>query len=90
MVAMGQIPASLFGFEASGIITRVAPDVKTLQPGQRVSCLAYEARKTHIRSPASFCQVIPEHSTFEEAAGLPLVHATAYHALVTVMRVKKG
>jgi NADPH:quinone reductase-like Zn-dependent oxidoreductase len=90
MVAMGQIPDSLFGFEASGIITRVASDVKSLQPGQRVSCLGHGAHRTHFRSPAAFCQVIPDDITFEEAAGLPLVHATAYHALVNVVRVRKG
>lgn len=90
MVAMGQIPDSLFGFEASGIITRIAPDVISLQPGQRVSCLGHGAHRTHFRSPASFCQIIPDDITFEEAAGLPLVHATAYHALVNIMRVRNG
>ncbi len=90
MVAMGQIPDSLFGFEASGVITRVASDVTSLQPGQRVSCLGHGAHRTHYRSPAAFCQLIPDDITFEEAAGLPLVHATAYHALVNVMRVQKG
>ncbi|KIX00018.1 uncharacterized protein Z518_10945 [Rhinocladiella mackenziei CBS 650.93] len=90
MVAMGQIPDSLFGFEASGVITQVASDVTSLQPGQRVSCLGHGAHRTHYRSPAAFCQLIPDDITFEEAAGLPLVHATAYHALVNVMRVQKG
>ncbi|KIW12217.1 hypothetical protein PV08_09493 [Exophiala spinifera] len=90
MVAMGQIPDRLFGFEAAGIITRVASDVTSIQPGQRVSCLGHGAHRTHYRSPAMFCQLLPDDITFEEGAGLPLVHATAYHAMINIMRVQKG
>lgn len=87
MVAMGQIPDSLFGFDASGVIARVGKSVRQFAPGDRVCTLGHGAHRTNFRNKAKFCQIIPEGLTFEEAATLPLVHCTAYHALVNVARI---
>lgn len=90
MVAMGQIPDSLLGFEASGVVNRVAADVTRFKPGDRICSLGHGAHRTHFRNKSIFCQAIPDGMTFEEAACFPLVHATAYHAMVNIMRVRPG
>jgi NADPH:quinone reductase-like Zn-dependent oxidoreductase/NAD(P)-dependent dehydrogenase (short-subunit alcohol dehydrogenase family) len=90
MVAMGQIPDKLLGFEASGIITRVGKGVKQFQVGDAVCSLGHGAHRAFFRNKAMFCQHIPDGTSFEEAATLPLVHCTAYHALVRIARVEAG
>ena len=90
MVAMGQIPDSLLGFEASGTILRVGSGVTGLAPGDQVCVLGHGAHRTVFRTKGKFCQRIPPGITLEEAATLPLVHATAYYALMHIARVRKG
>ena len=89
MVALGQIPDSLFGFDASGMITRVGRRAR-FKPGDRVCTLGHGAHRTHFRNKADFCQIIPDGLAFDEAATLPLVHCTAYHAIVNVARARSG
>ena len=88
MVAMGQIPDSLLGFEASGIITRVGDDVTQFQAGDSVCTLGHGSHRTLFRNKAIFCQRTPADISFAEAATLPLVHCTAFYSLVHVARVK--
>ncbi|RYP44081.1 hypothetical protein DL768_009426 [Monosporascus sp. mg162] len=90
MVCMDQIPDDLLGFEASGLIRNVGGGVTKFKPGDAVCVLSHGAHRTVLRSKALFCQHIPENMSFEEAAGLPLVHATAYHALVNMARLGRG
>ena len=88
MVAMGQIPDSMLGFEASGIITHVGQHVSSFKSGDKVCTLGSGAHRTIFRNKADFCQKIPDGLSFEEAATLPLVHCTAYYALVHIARVQ--
>ncbi|RYP20567.1 hypothetical protein DL765_002724 [Monosporascus sp. GIB2] len=90
MVCMGQIPDDLLGFEASGVIRNIGGSVTKFKPGDAICVLGRGAHRTVFRSKALFCQHMPENMSFEEAAGLPLVHATAYHALVNVARLRRG
>ena len=90
MVVMGQIPDSLLGFEASGTILRVGSDVTGLSPGDQVCVLGHGAHRTVFRTKGKFCQRIPPHISQVEAATIPLVHATAYYALINIARVVKG
>ena len=90
MVAMGQIPDSLLGFEASGTILRVGSDVAGYSPGDQVYVLGHGAHRTVFRTKAKFCQHIPPDISHEEAAIVPLVHATAYYALMHIAHVRKG
>lgn len=90
MVAMGQIPDSLLGFEASGTISRVGQNVTRFKIGDAVCTLGHGCHRTLFRNKASFCQLIPDGISFEEAATLPLVHCTAFYALARVARVQKG
>ncbi|KAL2808892.1 hypothetical protein BJX63DRAFT_435696 [Aspergillus granulosus] len=43
-----------------------------------------------IRVPVVQCKQIPEGISFEDAATLPMVHYTEYHALVNLARVREG
>ncbi|KAI9052359.1 hypothetical protein LZ554_003709 [Drepanopeziza brunnea f. sp. 'monogermtubi'] len=90
MVCLGQIPDNLLGFEASGLVRRVGSGVTRFKPGDAVCVLGHGAHRTLFRSKDLFCQHMPLNMSFDEAAGLPLVHATAYHALVNVARLNKG
>ena len=90
MVAMGQIQDSLFGFEASGTILRVGPEVGGLAPGDEVCVLGHGAHRTVFRSKEKFCHRIPPGITHKEATTIPLVHATAYYALMHVAQIRKG
>ena len=90
MVAMGQIPDSLIGFEASGTILRVGTDVPGLSPGDQVCALGHGAHRTVFRTKGKFCQRIPSNMSYKEAVTVPLVHATAYYALMHIARVRKG
>ncbi len=90
MVAMGQILDSLLGFEASGTILRVGSDIVDLSPGDEVCVLGHGAHRTVFRTKGKFCQRIPPNVSHEEAATLPLVHATAYYALMYIARLREG
>ncbi|KIA76017.1 polyketide synthase [Aspergillus ustus] len=90
MTAMGQIPDETVGLEASGVVRRVGGNVTKFQAGDRVCCLAHAAHKPLIRVPVVQCKQIPEGMSYEDAATLPMVHYTAYHALVNLARVRKG
>ena len=89
MVAMGQIPDNLLGFEASGVITHVGRQVTAFKRGDKVCTLGHGAHGTVFRNKASFCQNIPDGLSFEAAATLPLVHCTAFYALVHIARVQR-
>ncbi|KAL2831410.1 hypothetical protein BDW59DRAFT_182083 [Aspergillus cavernicola] len=90
MTAMGQIPDETVGLEASGVVRQIGQNVTRFNIGDRICCLAHAAHKPVIRVPVAQCQLIPEYLSFEDAATLPMVHYTAYHALVNLARVRKG
>lgn len=90
MVAMGQIPDTLLGFEASGYVSRVGKNVSQFEAGDKVCTLGHGAHRTMFRNKARFCQPIPEGLSFEEAATLPLVHCTAYYSLIHVAKAQRG
>ncbi|KAL3471493.1 hypothetical protein BJX99DRAFT_250425 [Aspergillus californicus] len=90
MTAMGQMPDETVGLEASGVVRALGKNVTRFNIGDRVCCLAHAAHKPLIRVPVVQCQLIPEHLSFEDAATLPMVHYTSYHALVNLARVRKG
>lgn len=90
MVAMGQIPDKLFGFEAAGFVRRVGENVTNVEVGDRVAFLAHGAHRTIHRVRAQYAMPIPETMSFEEAAGVLLVHGTAWYALMEIARAQKG
>jgi NADPH:quinone reductase-like Zn-dependent oxidoreductase len=90
MSVMGQIPDTLLGLGAAGIVTRVGSAVSKFQVGDRVSMIGRGAHRTVLRSRAQYCELIPHSMSFQEASIVPSVHATAWYGLVQLARVKKG
>lgn len=71
------------GFEAAGVVMAVGSGVNRVQPGDRVVCLnefgCYADQV--VAREMGVCR-IPDGLSFVEAAALPTVGATAYHALM--------
>lgn len=86
---MGQIPDDHVGREAAGVVLRKGAAVTRFKPGDRVCCLGPGAHKTRLRVCEKLCQDIGDMS-YQDAASLPLVFCTAYHALVNLARLRPG
>lgn len=77
------------GFEASGVVIKVADDVKQFKPGDKVYGRAVHAFAEEVVFDVASIYLIPDFLTFEEAAALPGSSQTAFNALVTLGQVKK-
>jgi acyl transferase domain-containing protein/NADPH:quinone reductase-like Zn-dependent oxidoreductase/SAM-dependent methyltransferase/acyl carrier protein len=87
----GEAPdARIFGDEVGGIVTAVGSDVTHVRPGDRVFGLAVFGLSTQTIARASDVRRIPNDLSFEEAATIPVVFMTSWHALKTVARLHKG
>ncbi|EFQ36694.1 KR domain-containing protein [Colletotrichum graminicola] len=92
MGSMGLLPVSGLGQEASGVVIRAGKlGAANLNPGDRVSTLTVGGtHATKIRCHYRVAHKIPENHSFEEAAGIPVTHCTAYYALVKLARLQRG
>jgi NADPH:quinone reductase-like Zn-dependent oxidoreductase/acyl carrier protein len=87
----GEAPdARIFGDEVSGIVAAVGAKVRHVKPGDRVFGLAVFGLATQTVARGSDVRRIPNNLSFEEAATLPVVFMTAWHALKNVARLRKG
>ncbi|KAI1415346.1 reducing type I polyketide synthase [Hypoxylon sp. FL1857] len=89
-LAVGLVPGdeSRLGSEGSGIITRVAPNVTTIKPGQRVVFAEDGSFSNRIVTSAKMVCPIPDSLTFVEAATVPCVFMTAMHCLLNLAHMK--
>lgn len=91
MAAMGLIPMTVLGLEGSGIVTRTGAEANSqFKQGDRVSFLGLGAHATKCRTDYRLAVKIPDTMSFEEAAALPVVYSTAFHALINISRLRKG
>ncbi|KAF2966748.1 hypothetical protein GQX73_g6838 [Xylaria multiplex] len=90
MVAMGQMADTALGLDAAGVVRRVGSSVTRFRVGDRIMMYGYGAHRTIHRSRAAYCAPIPDDITFEQAASIPVAHATAWNALVRVAKVQEG
>jgi acyl transferase domain-containing protein/NADPH:quinone reductase-like Zn-dependent oxidoreductase/acyl carrier protein/SAM-dependent methyltransferase len=87
----GEAPdARIFGDEVGGVVLAVGAGVKHVAPGDRVFGLAVFGLATQTLARAGDVQRIPGKLSFEEAATLPVVFMTSWHALKTVARLRAG
>jgi acyl transferase domain-containing protein/acyl carrier protein len=82
--------ARIFGDEVGGIVTAVGDDVTHVKVGDRVFGLAVYGLATHTLARGGDVTRIPDNLSFEEAATLPVVFMTAWHALKNVARMRAG
>ena len=92
MTSMALITGKGLGQEASGIVLRTGSKAsEVLKTGDRVSTMTTggtHATKTICDYRST--QKIPDSMSFEEAAALPVVHVTAYFALVNLAKLRHG
>ncbi|KAI2642646.1 hypothetical protein GGS21DRAFT_184157 [Xylaria nigripes] len=92
MVAMGQLPSeTVTGFECAGIITRTNTDAAAhgFKPGDRVAALLQGHYANLVQTRWTSVVKIPDDLTFETAASMPMVFATAYISLFDLGRVER-
>lgn len=90
MVLLGRLPSQTFGIDCAGYITSVGSQVSDLAMGDRVCAMPSAAFSTSLRCPAWCVAKIPDTTTFEGAASLPVICATVYHSLVNIARLCDG
>ncbi|MFE7565331.1 alcohol dehydrogenase catalytic domain-containing protein, partial [Kitasatospora sp. NPDC057500] len=90
VMALGMVPDDghpALG-EGAGIITETAPDVTHLHPGDRVMGL-FGIGSTAI-TDHRMITTIPDHWTYTQAAGTPVVFLTAYYGLTHLANAQPG
>ncbi|CAL9423286.1 hypothetical protein SUDANB121_01914 [Nocardiopsis dassonvillei] len=91
VVTLGMIPDDHgIGLEGAGTVLEVGPGVTDLAPGDRVAGMFRSAFGPVAVADRRRISRIPRGWTFEEAAAVPIVFLTAYHALVDVAAVRPG
>jgi polyketide synthase 12/epothilone polyketide synthase D len=86
-LAEGPVP---LGGECAGTIEALGSGVEGLTVGQRVMTLAPSAFASAVIAPASHVLPLPPGVTVAQAATMPLAHLTAWYALDSVARLRKG
>jgi acyl transferase domain-containing protein/NADPH:quinone reductase-like Zn-dependent oxidoreductase/SAM-dependent methyltransferase/acyl carrier protein len=87
----GEAPdARIFGDEVAGVVKAVGPGIEHVSPGDRVFGLAVFGLASLTLARGGDVRRIPAGLSFEQAATLPVVFMTAWHALLNVARVRKG
>jgi acyl transferase domain-containing protein/NADPH:quinone reductase-like Zn-dependent oxidoreductase/NAD(P)-dependent dehydrogenase (short-subunit alcohol dehydrogenase family) len=92
MTSMALITGKGLGQEASGVVLRTGSKAsEVFKPGDRVSTLTTGgAHSTKTICDYRVTQKIPDSMSFEEAAAVPVVHVTAYFALVNLAKLRRG
>lgn len=94
MIAMGEHMAIGIGCEAVSVVSRVGSEVGDFQVGDRVMYITrldnVGCLRTFGRMDWSVLSKFPDALSFEDAAGLPCVYATAIFSLREAGRLAKG
>jgi NADPH:quinone reductase-like Zn-dependent oxidoreductase/acyl carrier protein len=85
----GQVSAG-FGGEAAGRVSRVGAGVSHLRPGDEVMAIAPGAFGAYAITLAPLAVPVPAGLSWQQAAAIPMVFLTAYHALVNQARLRQG
>jgi NADPH:quinone reductase-like Zn-dependent oxidoreductase/SAM-dependent methyltransferase/acyl carrier protein len=93
--ALGLYPAEtadarMYGDEVGGEVVAVGAGVTHVKPGDKVFGLAVFGLATHTLARGADVLPLPAGITFEEAATVPVVFMTAWHALKNVARLRAG
>lgn len=83
------IPVSI-GYEATGIVRRVGPQVERLSVGDRVALLGTHLFASTVTTTEKLCGKIPDELDFTNGASMPLVFATAIYSLINVGGLTQG
>ncbi|HVA68409.1 MAG TPA: quinone oxidoreductase [Candidatus Binataceae bacterium] len=78
------------GMEAAGVVEEVAPDVKDLKPGMRVTSITMKTYAEYCVVRPSQVIALPDYVSFEDGVAFPIQTLTAWHMLHTAHRTKPG
>lgn len=78
------------GLECAGRVTAVGAGVEGLHPGDAVLAIARDCLASHVTVDARLVRPVPASLSLVQAAALPVVFATAHHALVDLARLRPG
>ena len=92
LIAMGIIGSDYdgLGLEGAGVVVRIGTAVTGLRKGDRVMLMGFETFATRCRTHQDLCVRLPDDLSFEEAATMPCVYATAIRALMDVGGLEDG
>ncbi|EHA26223.1 hypothetical protein ASPNIDRAFT_171221, partial [Aspergillus niger ATCC 1015] len=91
LVGMGVFgSADELGLEGTGVVRRVASDVKDLQAGDHVLMLAWGLFRTRVVLSATACRKLPANTPMDDAATVGSVYMTAIFCLCHLARLRKG
>ncbi|HET8932534.1 MAG TPA: SDR family NAD(P)-dependent oxidoreductase, partial [Polyangiales bacterium] len=90
LAALGMVPGGSLGAECVGVALEVGPQVEHIRVGDRVMGLALGGFADEARSDARLFVRIPASLTFEQAATIPAVFATALYALEDLCQLQAG
>ncbi|MEU6557714.1 SDR family NAD(P)-dependent oxidoreductase [Streptomyces sp. NPDC046915] len=90
LIALGVHPGDADMGEGAGVVTEVGSEVTSLKPGDRVLGMLPGAFGPVAVADARWAARIPDSWTYEQAASVGIVFATAYYGLVTLGRVQPG
>ncbi len=95
MKTMGVYPDTsadrdVLGLDCVGVVTSAGPGVTGVGAGDRVVACGFGTLASHVTVDARHVLPVPDGWSAAQAAALPMVLVTAWHALVQVARVEKG
>lgn len=99
MCAMGVLPTEAFtsgafgpalGMEFCGVVESIGNGVRDFVPGDEVAGIGPAALSSLVLADARFLLPRPEGLSHGACASLPIALTTAWHALVSVGRLRKG
>ncbi|KAN0032905.1 hypothetical protein ACTFIV_006842 [Dictyostelium citrinum] len=70
-----------FGFECSGIVSRIGSKVTSFKVGDSVLGLGWKSTSSHSINTQDAFQSKPDNISFVEAASIPLVYCTSFYSL---------
>jgi NADPH:quinone reductase-like Zn-dependent oxidoreductase len=79
-----------FGYEATGIVRSVGPNVGKLSVGDRVALTGTCVFASTVTTTEKLCEKLPDELDFTSGASMPLVFATAIYSLINIGNLEKG
>ncbi|MGC1851139.1 MAG: SDR family NAD(P)-dependent oxidoreductase, partial [Solirubrobacterales bacterium] len=91
LIALGVYPGEAsIGSEGAGVVLETGAEVTDLAPGDRVMGLIPRAFGPLARADRGMLVRVPEGWSFEQAAAMPIVFATAHYGLIELAELKAG